>query len=78
MPGPGHYNPKIVLPSKEIILYLRERVVDFADRSKQDLPGPGSYQLFSDFGNVVAPPLLTARKHQANVKEQQATNMHMR
>jgi hypothetical protein len=40
---------------KDIRLYRGERVVSFIDRTKLNLPGPGTYELFSDFGNLNEP-----------------------
>jgi hypothetical protein len=51
-PGPGAYNPKMQVIEKDIRLYRGERVVSFIDRTKLNLPGPGSYELFSEFGNL--------------------------
>lgn len=72
IPGPGRYTPtqKATEMSKNmkgfnIRLYKNDRNIELHDKTKRDIPGPGTYRLPSDFGYFEPEPAaalnLTAR-----------------
>lgn len=59
IPGPGMYTPSQKSSDMtkfksiyNINLYRNERKIELHDKTKRDIPGPGTYQMPSDFGYI--------------------------
>jgi hypothetical protein len=59
-PGPGTYSPSQTAVdmawkyrnNNSFNLYVKDRKIELHDKTKKDIPGPGTYRVPSDFGHI--------------------------